>query len=195
MAYTLRGKYGTVRFNDYGTVKTESKTLSGKLTSYPIEKGSKITDHFEKDPVKGSIQGVLIGGGGAVATLETMLGKGDILTYDGSYRMTNIVLTQLDFSTDSSNKKGFSFTASYTRADIVGAQYVPIGEAPLMSEQDTGKSSAAKGSGKPAQDGLQTTTSETISSSAYADYINTFNNKQTPNAGPSSRATPTYTGY
>jgi len=196
MAYTLQGrKCGTVRFNQQGTVITESKTMSGKLTSYPIEEGSKISDHFERDPVKGSLRGVLIGGGAAVATLESMCKSGDLLTYEGSYRMTDIVITQLDFSTDSSNRSGFSFTASFQRAEIVGAQYVPIGAEPLMSDQDKGKSGAAQGSGKPAQDGLQTTASQKISNSAYADYINTFNNKSTPSKGPLSRSTPTYTGF
>lgn len=195
MAYTLTGKYGTVRFHETGTITKEGKTFSGKLTAYPIEQGAKISDHFEKDPVKGSLQGVLVGGGGAVSTLEKMFSKGDVLTYSGSYRMENIVLTQLDFSTDSSNKRGFSFTASYTRAEIVGAQYVPVGEAPLMSEQDAGKSDAAQGSGTPAQDGLQTTAEESISSSAYADYVDSFNSKPAPSEGPASRSTPTYSGY
>ena len=196
MAYVLQGrKCGAVRVDDHGTVTDEGKKHSGKLTSYPIETGADINDHFEKDPTTGTLKGVLVDGGAAVATLETMFQSGDILTYIGSYRMNNLVLTSLDFSTNSSNRNGFSVSAAFQRGEFVGAQYVELGETPLMSQQDTGKSDAAGSAGKPAQDGLQTTTSESISSSAYADYVNTFNNKATPSAGPSSRSTPTYTGY
>lgn len=196
MAYTLRGrKCGTVRFNHNGTITAEAKKFSGKLTSYPVEQNSKISDHFERDPVTGTISGILVGGGAAVAKLETMFMKGDILSYTGSYRMNNIVLTSLDFSTDSSNKNGFSFSAAFQRVDIVSAQYVPVGAAPLMSDQDSGKSSAAKSSGKPSNDGLQTKASEQVSSGAYASYVDSFNQKPEPSSGPSSRSTPTYNGY
>lgn len=196
MAYTLRGrKGGAVRFNDNGTVTDEGKKFSGKLTSYPVENGSKISDHFERDPVTGTIKGILVGGGAAVAKLENIFMKGDICEYTGSFRIKNIVLTSLDFSTNSANKNGFSFSAGFQRVDIVSAQYVPAGEAPLMSNQDSGKSGAGKNNGKPANEGLQTTTSEAISSSAYASYMNTFNEKPPPSSGPFSRSTPAYTGY
>lgn len=195
MPYTLQGKSGTVRFHNNGTVTEESKKFSGKVTSYPVEQGYKISDHFERDPATQSIKGILVGGGSAVATLESMFMKGDILVYTGSFRMTSIVLTSLDFSTNSSNKNGFSFTANFQRLEVASAQYVPVGEQPLMSDQDKGKSTAASSGGKAAQDGLQTTTSEAISSSAYANYVDTFNNKPAPGAGPSSRSTPTYTGF
>lgn len=196
MSYTLQGrKCGTIRINDSGTVTDESKKFSGKLTSYPVENGSNISDHFERDPVQGTLSGVLIGGGSAVAILENMFMKGDILTYTGSFRMTNIVLTSLDFSTNSSNRNGFSFSAGYQRVDVVSAQYVPVGEAPMMSNQDAGKSSVAKTSGKPTNEGLQTKATESVSSTAYSNYINTFNSKPAPSSGPSSRSTPVYTGF
>lgn len=194
MPYTLQGKSGTVRIHDSGTVTKESKKFSGKVTSYPVEKGYKISDHFERDPTGESLSGILIGGA-AVATLESMFMKGDILVYTGSFRMDSIVLTSLDFSTDSSIRNGFYFNAGFQRIDVVSAQYVPLGETPLMSDQDAGKSDAAKTGGKTSSDGLQTTVSESISSSAYSDYINTYNNKLSPSAGPNSRSTPTYTGY
>lgn len=194
MGYSLSGKSGTVRIEDSGTVTNQQKKHSGKVTSYPIETGSKISDHVEREPSTGTLSGIVIGGG-AVATLESMLQGGEILTYSGSYRMDNVVLTALDFSTDSSNRTGFSFSASFQRVEIVGSQYVPTGETPLMSQQDAGKSSAAAASGKPASDGLQTKAQEPISTNAYQNYVNTFNNKPPPSAGPNSRAVPSYSGY
>ena len=195
MPYILRGrKNGAVRFNDSGTVTDESKKFSGRITSYSVEQNSNISDHFERNPATGSISGVLVGGGSAVATLEAMANSGDICEYVGSYRMDNIVLTTLDFSTNSANKNGFSFTASFQRVGIVSAQYVAVGAAPLMSEQDNGKSSVAQVNTKPASHGLQTTTSESISTNAYAAYVNSFNQKPAASAGPASRSTPVYTG-
>lgn len=195
MAYTLQGHSGTVRFHDAGTVTKEQKKHKGKLTSYPIENNVKINDHYEKDASTGSISGILIGGGTAVSVLENMLDTADILTYTGSYRMASIVLTDLDFSTDSANKNGFSFTASYQQARIVGAQYIGDGDSQHMSEQDKGKSEYTEKQSKPAQNGLQTTASEAISSSGYAQYVDTFNQKPPPSPGPLSRTTPVYTGY
>lgn len=197
MAYTLQGRSGTVQFHQSGTVTAESKKHTGKLTNYPIENNSKITDHYEKDPTKHTLRGVLAGNGAAaaVATLEKMMETADFLTYTGSYRMENIVITDLDFSTDSSNRNGFSFSATFQFAPIVGSQYVGGGDTPLMSQQDAGKSDATGNSGKPAQDGLQTTVNEAISSGGYADYVSTFDSKITPSAGPLSRSTPSYTGF
>lgn len=192
MAYILSGKKcGTVRFDEVGTVKSEGKNFSGKVTSYPVEENFKASDHFEKDPVKGSISGILIDGGSSVAVLEKMCDEGDILTYEGSFRMDSIVLTSLDFSTDSSNRSGFTFTANYQRVDIVGSRYVPVGEVPPMSEQDEGKSSTAKDSGKASQAGLKTTVTESISNSAYANYVDSFNGS----GKGSSRGTPSNNGY
>jgi len=195
MAYILRGrKNGTVRFNDSGTVTKEGKKLSGKVTSYPVEQNFKISDHIEIDPESGTINGILVDGGAAVARLEKIFSSGDICEYIGSYRMDNIVLTSIDFSTDSANKNGFSFSAAFQRVKIVSAQYVPVGEAPMMSAQDNGKSEAAKTSSQPANHGLQTTTTEAISTSAYAAYVDSFNQKATPNTAPSSRSIPVYAG-
>lgn len=195
MAYTLQGSYGIVRFHASGTVTHESKSHSGKLTSYLMESGSKISDHFERDPSGGTLRGILIDGGAAVATLELMHQKGDILTYTGSYREENIVLTKLDFSTDSSSRRGFTFTAGYQKADRVSAQYVELGDTQLMSQQDAGKSEAAHTGAPPASAGMQTTATETISTNAYEDYVNTFDSKPPPSQGPSSRASPTYNGF
>lgn len=194
MAYILRGrKHGTVRFNSSGTVTDESKKVGGKVTSYPVEQNSKISDHFERDATTGTIRGVLIGGGAAVDRLER-LANGDICEYIGSYRIKNIILTGLDFSTNSANRNGFSFTVNYQQVGIVSAQYVPMGATPMMSQQDNGKSSATKSNSAPSNQGLQTTVSQSISSNAYAGYVDSFNNKSKPSSGPSSRSTPVYTG-
>lgn len=194
MPYTLQGKSGTVRVHDAGTVTDESKKYSGKVTSYPVETGFKISDHFEKDPATQSLKGIVLSGA-AVAALERMFDTGDILVYTGSFRMDNIILTSIDFSTNSSILRGFYFNASFQRIAIASAQYVPLGETPLMSDQDKGKSAASKTSATPEPAGLQTTVSTEISTSAYTSYVDTFNSKPTPSAGPGSRSNPTYTGF
>ena len=195
MAYILRGrKSGTVRFNDAGTVTDESKKFSGKVTSYPVEENSNISEHIERDPATGTIRGVLVDGGASVARLEKMFLTGDICEYVGSYRMNNIILTILDFSTNSANRNGFSFTANFQRIDIVSVQYVPVGATPMMSAQDSGKSSSSQANSAPANHGLQTTTTAAISTSAYAAYVDSFNSKPAASSGPASRSTPVYTG-
>ena len=69
----------------------------------------------------------------------------------------------------------------------------------MMSDQDSAAAASSGGKTSPQTaktraDGLKTTTSEKISSSAYASYVNSYNSKPAGSSGPSSRATPTNTG-
>lgn len=195
MAYTIVSKKGKrVRFVDNRVITSESKKVSGKLTTNSIEGGGNVNDHFAWDPNSGSLQGTLIGGAAAVAELAEIAGQ--LCDYYGSTTEKDIIISSLDFSTDSSMKNGFSFTASWSRPGIVSAQYVEAGATPLMSQQDDGKSTSqpVQTGSAPSAEGLQTTAPATVTSAGYADYVNTFNSKPTPSAGPTSRAQPTYSG-
>ena len=121
----------------------------------------------------------------------------DLITYTGKVRVSGYVITSLQIRNDPTNKKGFRFSATLQKANIVSAQYVEFGQALLMSQQDTGSSQKAA----PAQAaqttttkaaGLKTTVSQKISQSAYAAYVSSYDGKSS--AGPSQRKTKSYNG-
>ena len=195
MAYTLTGrKSGTVRFvPDNGTISDEKHSMSSKVTAYPIEDGSDINDHVVKNQQQFSVTGIIVGGLAQKAALTAMREQRDIITYSGRFRMQNLVITNLTFGANSKNADGCSFTASFEQVQITSAEYVEMGEAPLMSQQDSGKSSGSQ-TKSTSKDGRKTTSTEMISNNAYVqDYTNNFS-KPTPSSGPSERATPSYNG-
>jgi len=194
MAYTLSGqKCGTIRFvaMSNGTVTKESVSRSSKVTTNPIETGSDINDHVVKDPEKFTLTGVVIGGSGEAEKLKAMWDKRDILTYTGRTRVSSMVITSYKEDKSADNARGFGFNITLQKVTFTSPAYVPVGEAPLMSQQDAGSN------GSPAasqQAGLNTTVSTTISSGAYSDYINSYNNKPASSAGPTMRSSPSYNG-
>lgn len=193
MAYTLEGrKCGTIRFvPDAGTIQNESLNMSSKVTSYPIEDGSNINDHVVKEQSQFTVSGVIVGGASQEEALKEMREKRDIITYTGRRRLADLVITSLTFDTNSKNKNGCGFKATFQQVRITSAEYVDTGAAPLMSQQDAGKGKAKKTS----QEGLKTTLSDKISNDAYVkDTLYNYNNKQAPSAGPSQRSTPSYNG-
>lgn len=199
MAYTITGrKCGTVRFEatDNGVISSESYSMSSKVTSNPIESGGDINDHVAKDPKKFSVNGVIVGGQEGRQTLEEMRDKRDILTYMGRMRIENLVITSLSFDYKADNAKGASFKVSFQQVQISSAEVVETGSYPMMSQQDAGKETAYPKSQtkKTSSDGLKTTATETISSSAYAEYVASYNNKQASSNGPTTRQTASYNG-
>ncbi|OPZ65887.1 MAG: hypothetical protein BWY85_00246 [Firmicutes bacterium ADurb.Bin506] len=196
MAYTITGrKSGTVRFepSSTGNIQTEQVSMSSKVTSNPIESGSDINDHVVKDPARFTISGVIIGGQQAQSTLQNMRERRDIVTYTGRNRIGNLVITNLTFDASAKNAKGCSFKVTFQQVNISSAEVVEVGAYPMMSQQDAGKSSGSQTKATTA-DGLKTTVSSTISSSAYADYVNSYNNKPASSPGPATRATASYNG-
>lgn len=201
MAYTLTGKKcGVVRLDprQTGIVTAESAQYSSKATSNPIENGSDINDHVVTDPVKYTLTGITIGGDSSAATLRKMWRERDILDYIGQGRVSNCVITNLKLDISAKNKTGVGFTIQLQVVNITSAGYVASGEQ-LMSAQDadTGESTApmngtAQSSGTNQKkattaDGLKTTTSQSISSSAYAQYVQSYASKPDSSGGPSSR--------
>ncbi len=191
MAYTLTGeKCGTVRLDatTTGVVITESVQRSSKVTSNPVETGADINDHVVNDPVKFTITGVTIKGDGQAAVLRRMWQEKDVLTYIGRNRIDSCVITSYKADSSAKNMDGSSFTISLQVVNRASSAYVEIGEQ-LMSVQDADASKTVSASQTKATsaDGLRTTVSATISSSAYANYVKSYGSKAASSPGPSDR--------
>lgn len=186
MAYVLTGrKCGTVRFEpDSGTVQKEGMTRSSKMTSNAIENGSSIEDHVYKNPEQMQINGVVVGGMEGAYALENMWRQRDLVTYAGRFRVSDLVITSLKLDADKGNRDGCAFSATLQKVTIASSSYVEIRGIRLMSSQD--------GAGGIKSCGLSTTLSETITESAYADYVSSYGRQS--NNGPNARKTASYNG-
>ena len=200
--YTLVGqKCGTVLLDPRttGVVNSEAVSRQSTITDNPVEGGGNIQDHVFCQPLTIQLQGTAINGADTIAALSAMWKKGDILTYTGRNRIGNLVIQNLQSTHDPSNRNGFTFSATLKQITIGSSE--DSGTASTMSVQD---STAAASSPTPAKsslpasqttktksDGLKTTVSTTISSSAYASYVNS---KPASSAGPTTRATPSNSG-
>lgn len=204
--YTLEGrKCGTVRFEPTtsGVVNSEDVTRSSTITDNPVEGGSNIQDHVFHQPLSFQISGVAINGADTISALQKMWKSGDIVTYTGRNRIENLVIQQLKSTHDAAHKTGFSFTATLKQITLGSSE--ASGTA-TMVEQDAAATASLPAStskadqktssqtAKTRADGLKTTVSTSISSSAYASYVDSFNSKPASSAGPTSRSTPTNTG-
>ena len=204
--YTLEGrKCGTIRFEPTttGVVNSEDVTRSSTITDNPVEGGSNIQDHVFHQPLSFQISGVAINGADTISALQKMWKSGDIITYTGRNRIENLVIQQLRSTHDAAHKTGFSFTATLKQITLGSSEGSGTS---TMVEQDTAAAASLpastskavqKTSLQPAKklgDGLKTTVSTSISASAYASYVDSFNSKPDSSAGPTSRATPTNTG-
>lgn len=201
MAYRLTGrKSGTITFTpSTGTILQETSTRSSKMTSNAIENGSSIEDHVYLNPEQLQIEGVVVKNHNAYkASLEMMWKNRDLVTYTGKIRVSGYVITSLQIKNDATNKKGFRFNATLQKANIVSGQYVELGQALLMSQQDAQESKPASTGKQQAQTtatkaaGLKTTVSQQISQSAYAAYVNSYNGKSSP--APAQRKTASFNG-
>lgn len=198
MAYTLTGETcGTVRLDaaKTGVIVTESVQRSSKVTSNPVEQGADINDHVVSDPVKFTLTGVLIGGDEQAAILRRMCKEKDVLTYTGRSRIENCVITSYKEDVSAKNRDGYAISLTLQVVERCSADYVASGEQ-LMSMQDsTAPKSVGTAQAKTTSaDGLKTTVSQSISSSAYAEYVNSYSNKAAGSAGPSARGTSAFGG-
>lgn len=202
--YVLEGKKcGAVRFTpDIGVMNKEVVGRSSTITDNPVEGGGNINDHVFTQPRSFQLAGTVVNGAAAIATLDAMWKKGDILTYTGRNRIGNLVIQSLQSTHDAKNSRGFTFTATLKQITIGSAE--AAGAVQMMSEQDASAMAASPAAGgssksgsqtsKARADGLKTTASTTISASAYAKYVSSYDSKPTSSAGPTSRATPSNTG-
>lgn len=193
MAYTLTGeKCGTVRLDarTTGVVITESVQRSSKVTSNPVESGADINDHVVAEPVKFTITGATINGDGQAAILRKMWQERDLLTYVGRNRVSNCVITSYKSDTSAKNLNGSNFTIQLQVVNLTSSEYVETGEV-MMSVQDADASTSVSSSQVKATsaDGLKTSVSQTISTSAYANYVNSYASKPASSSGPNARKT------
>lgn len=199
MAYVLTGKKcGIVRFQPHtgidGVVNKESTTKSSTITDNSVEDGSDLNDHVIRKPELHQINGIVVGGQEALDRLDKMWKTGDIISYEGRTRIKDAVIQNFTATFGADNKKGFGFSLTLKKINIGKAEYMAAGETPLMSQQDKGKSANGTNTAAIKADGLKTTASTNISSSAYASYVSTYNSKPASSAGPSTRSTPSNTG-
>lgn len=211
--YTLEGqKYGTVLLDPLktGVVTSEAVSLQSTITDNPVEGGGNIQDHVFCQPLTIQIQGTAINGADTIDTLRHMWKKGDILTYTGRNRITNLVIQNLQSTHDPTNRTGFNFTATLKQITIGSSEdsgtdalmsvqdAVAIASAPAKSQSSNNQSYQvslpSSQTSNTKSDGLKTTVSTTISSSSYAAYVNSFNNKPKSSSGPKTRATPSTSG-
>lgn len=187
MAYRLSGsKTGTIRFDpDTGTINKESETMSSKMTAYALENGETVNDHVSRNPEQLQISGVLIGGMDEMSRLKSMWKNRDLVSYQGRIRADNMVIINLQDSTDYKNSKGCSFTATLQKVTLVSSAYVEITGNVLMSSMDAGGQQTKNA-------GLQTTSVQTVSAAAYEKYINSYNGNSS--SGPAQRKTASYNG-
>ena len=201
--YTFVGrKCGTVRFiPSIGTVNGETVNRTSTVTDNPIENGSSISDHVFTQPRTFNVQGTVVDGAATIAALDAMWKKRDIITYTGRNQIGNLVIQSLKSDRVPKNRKGFNFTATIKQVTIGTAD--DSGTSAMMTAQDkaAASSSGSGGSGGRSAsqttatraDGLKTTVSTKISSSAYSQYVASYN-KKSSSSGPSSRSTPSNSG-
>lgn len=185
MAYVIQGrKCGSVRVEpDSGTIQSEQVNMTAKVTQYPVEDGSTISDHVVNDPVKFSISGVLVGGDSELNTLKRMREGRDLITYAGRQRFGNLVISSLSYTAKSDNAKGYDIKIQFQQVTITSAQYVATGAVP-MSQQQSGKGQTQSTS----KEGLQSSYT-----SAYSAQIGT-SGKPTPSSSPSQHGSSSYNG-
>ena len=154
-----------------GVVTSESVSRSSTITDNPVEGGSNIQDHVFTQPLSFQISGTAINGADTIAALQKMWKSGDIITYTGRNRISNLVIQQLQSTHDAKNRGGFTFTATLKQVTLGSS--VDSGTASTMAGMD-----AAASASQP-----KATTKAAQKSSS-----------QTSSAGPTSRATPSNTG-
>ena len=104
--YTLVGqKCGTVLLDPRttGVVNSEAVSRQSTITDNPVEGGGNIQDHVFCQPLTIQLQGTAINGADTIAALSAMWKKGDILTYTGRNRISNLVIQNLQ----STQRAGF----------------------------------------------------------------------------------------
>ena len=191
MAYILKGdRSGTVRFiPTVGTITAESVSFSNKATSSPIESGGNINDHAVNDPIKFTVGGTVIGGTAAV-TLEKMWQNRDLIEYQGKQRRSNLLMLSFSITESATNKNGFDFSISFQEMKIITAQTVQLATGKAVSSA-SGRSSASK----TQNNGLITTSTQTVTTTSYLDSVNKVAEKKNNESIASARTNTSDSGY
>ena len=148
--YILQGaKCGTVRFEPFkiGVITKETVSRQSTITDNPVEGGGNINDHVFKSPLTFQLAGTVTDGAAAIATLNQMWTRGDILTYTGRNRISNLVIQNLQSTHDATNRKGFTFTATLKQITLGSSS--ASGTAEMMSDQDSAAAASSGGASSP----------------------------------------------
>lgn len=191
MSYYLMGDSGTVAFQPYtGVVESEDASYSNKVTNNPIEGGSTIDDHAVAEPVKVSISGTVTSSVAAArATLVAMCQNRDLIAYRGEDQYDNMLITSLSIGRSKTAGTGFAFKLTLQYMRLSTSAFAPISAFTMSSDARTA-TSKRKGTKQEQNVGLVTP------SSAYADYVSSFNDPQPKNSGmAAARSNPSYRGY
>lgn len=194
MSYYLMGDSGTVVFRPYtGVVESEDASYSNKVTSNPIEGGSTIDDHAVAEPVKVSISGMVISHSAAArATLIAMCRNRDLIAYKGENQYDNMLITSLSIGQSKTAGTGFTFKLTLQYMRLSASAFAPISAFAMSSEARTATPSGKKQKGTRQEQNVGLVTP----SSAYADYVSSFNDPQPKNSGmAAARSNPSYRGY
>lgn len=194
MSYYLMGDSGTVVFQPYtGVVESEDAAYSNKVTSNPIEGGSTIDDHAVAEPVKVSISGIVTSHSAAArATLIAMCQNRDLIAYKGEDQYDNMLITSLSIGRSKSAGMGFTFKLTLQYMRLSASAFAPISAFVMSSEARTAIPSGEKQKGTRQEQNVGLVTL----SSAYADYVSSFNDPQPKNSGmAAARSNPSYRGY
>lgn len=109
------GKLGSVKL----TILNEALSTSIDATTYPVEKGSPITDHIQQKPQTLDIQGVVVGKDykTKLQTLRDNMRAGKVLKYVGRFTANNVIMLDISDSrkTDMKNGSEISIKLQYIR--------------------------------------------------------------------------------
>lgn len=202
MIYTIQGESGVVSFEKQengslnGVITSESLSLGNKATSNALESGYDINDHAVNEPVKFDLSGIIVNGEDGREALEKLWKNRDLVEYQGIERLDNLLITKCNISRKADNKKGFSFTISFQRMNIVSAEIVKV-DAPKMSQEKAKVDASILGTEtrKTSNYGMKTTGTDTVSASGYLDNINKIVDKKINTDITQSRTNPSTPGY
>ena len=98
------GKLGSVKL----TITSESLNTSIDATTYPVEKGSPITDHIQQKVQTLDIQGVVIGKDyiAKMQKLRDSMRAGKVLKYVGRFTASNVIILDISDTRQADMKNG-----------------------------------------------------------------------------------------
>lgn len=126
-------------------VTSEQYTNSVNVTSYPTEKGLPITDNVQRQPKTWSLTANIMSPSGnktdaaarkVYKALETKQNNGTLVSYTGRTKALNVVIVQMDQTSDDTLMNGIPVTISL--------QEIRIATDPTVKKKTTKKSSGKK---------------------------------------------------
>lgn len=113
-------KLGSVKLS----IDSESLGTSVDITSYPVEKGSPISDHVQENPQTLNISGVVVGSDykTKLQKLRDVMRKSSVLTYTGRTIAKNVLIQSIDDNRETKIKNGSSVS--------IKLQFIKIAKSP-----------------------------------------------------------------